>query len=320
MLVTEMKRNREYNFDEETLILIPNNCSTCGEELSINETLTHLSCSNLRCPDKVTLRTVSMLDQLNVTDIGEPTLRKLVKVFGIQSPLVFFLYETEDWESIDENDQSPTLFKKAELLKSQLDSKRNMTLVEFLKLANLPNIQTSSDKLLEGVSDLKQLYDELEYEGVDYVQRKLGIQAELSLKSIKMYNTLMDFKEDLLDVVDSGFVNIIADNRADVKVKAVCTDEVGGGFKRKADFYKYIDENYSNKVYIDWGKSATKSMDVLIWAGADGSPARYTNKVEKVETWNSRDSDIPILTASEFLEIIERSVDGQSVLDTLESL
>lgn len=121
-------------------------------------------------------------------------------------------------------------------------------------------------------------------------------------------------------MLSTGFINIIADTRADIRIKAVCTDEVGAPFRKKAEFYTYMDENFGDKIYIDWGKSATKSMDVLIWAGADGTPARYTNKVQKAENWNEQGEGIPILTANQFIEIVQGSANGQSVLDTLESL
>lgn len=39
------------------------------------------------------------------------------------------------------------------------------------------------------------------------------------------------------------------------------------------------------------------------WAGADGSPARYTSKVRTVENWNAKGSaNIPIVTVKEFIE------------------
>lgn len=320
LLVSELKDQEGYQFDEETLMLIPNNCCSCGSPLEINPTFTHLTCSNPRCIDKVTLRTVSMLDQLGVMDIGEPTIRKLIQIFSIDNPLLFFMYEPSDWDSVDEEDYNDSLKRKADSLYDKLKDKRRMTLINFIKIANLPNVQTSADKLLDGISTLEDFYEQLESGGVDFIQNKLGIQAEVSLKSSKLYLTFEEYKEDLFEVYNSGFIEIEDDNRADVRIKVVCTDEVGGGFKRKADFYNYMDENYGDKIYIEWGKSATKTMDVLIWAGADGSPARYTNKVQKTENWNSQGLNIPILTAREFLEIVDKCSDGEVVLDTLKSM
>ena len=320
MLVADLKLNEVGYLDEETLALIPDNCYECRSPLSINPTLTHLTCTNPRCVDKITLRTVAMFNQLDVVDIGEPTIKKLVKTFQMDSPFTFFYYEPSDWDELPPHLYNESQKKKADAVFGQLNSKREMTLVQFIKLANLPNIQDGAEKIFDGESDLAEFYEDLDTYGVDLIQGRLEIKKEDSLRSSKIYLTLQEFRDDLLDVFYSGYVTIIADNRADVKIKAVCSDEVGGGFRRKADFYKYIDENYSHKIYIDWGKSATKAMDVLIWAGAEGEPARYTSKVSKTETWNSQGSNIPILTASQFLDIIEHSSDGQSVLDTLRSM
>lgn len=320
MLVEDLKEQEGYRFSEETLMLIPNNCFSCGSKLEINPTFTHLTCSSPRCEDKVTLRTVAMFSQIGVVDIGEPSIRKFVDIFGIVSPLTMFFYEPSDWEGVEPYQYNESLKRKFDDVYRQLESKREMTLIDYIKIANLPNVQTSADKLFDGIDTLEEFYQKLETEGVAFIQQKLGIMTENSLKSSKLYLTFMEFKEDLFEAYESEFITIIADERADVKIKAVCSDEVGGGFRRKADFYDYMDENYGDKIYIDWGKSATKTMDVLIWAGADGSPARYTNKVQKAETWNEKGENIPILTASQFLEIVEQSSDGQAVLDTLQSI
>lgn len=42
------------------------------------------------------------------------------------------------------------------------------------------------------------------------------------------------------------------------------------------------------------------------WAGADGSPARYTNKVKTVEGYNNKGMNIPIMTTSQFIEEMEK--------------
>ncbi|MEC2463823.1 NAD-dependent DNA ligase [Bacillus cereus] len=320
MLVADLKNEEGYQLDELTLSLVPNNCFSCGSPLDINITLTSLTCSNPRCIDKVTLRTVAMFTQLGVVDIGEPTIKKLIRTFGIDCPLIFFCYEPSDWQDVPLEMYNESLKRKIDNVYVQLNTKRDMTLTQFIQIANLPNVQTSADKLFEGINTLGEFYEQLETGGSEFIQKKLGIQAENSLKSRKLYITFMEYKQDLESVLGTGFINIIADTRADIRIKAVCTDEVGAPFRKKAEFYEYMAEHYGDKIYIDWGKSATKSMDVLIWAGADGTPARYTNKVQKAEGWNNQGENIPILTAQQFLEIVDGSPDGSSVLNTLESL
>ena len=100
------------------------------------------------------------------------------------------------------------------------------------------------------------------------------------------------------------------DNNNLVYFKAVCSDEVGYPFKTKNDFYATVNNLYPN-IHVEFLQSVTKSIDYLIWAGADGSPARYTNKVKKVEGWNKsfketgKGKEIPIITASDFIILLQ---------------
>ena len=84
-----------------------------------------------------------------------------------------------------------------------------------------------------------------------------------------------------------------------------CSDQVGNGFNKKSEFYAYINNNYADRVHVNFLPSVNKSIDYLVWAGADGTPARYTNKVMKVESYNKKGSNIPIVTATQFIEIME---------------
>lgn len=38
------------------------------------------------------------------------------------------------------------------------------------------------------------------------------------------------------------------------------------------------------------------SIDYLVWSDTDSSPVRYTSKVQKVEDWKEKGSNIPIVT------------------------
>ena len=112
----------------------------------------------------------------------------------------------------------------------------------------------------------------------------------------------MEFKEDLLEGEEC--VNIIKlEGKKEINV--VCSDQVGGNFHKKSEFYAYIKDRFGDIVHVNFLSSVSKSIDYLVWAGADGSPARYTSKVSKVENWNARGSNIPIMTADMFIEELE---------------
>ena len=94
---------------------------------------------------------------------------------------------------------------------------------------------------------------------------------------------------------------IIVDTEGLKDVKIVCSDQVGGRFKTKNEFYTFVKKEFGDKINPIFLTSVNKNIDYLIWAGADGSPARYTSKVKSVEGYNARGYEIPIMTAEEFI-------------------
>ena len=188
---------------------------------------------------------------------------------------------------------------------SQIDKKRNFLLWEYVMIANLPDVRTSAQKIFSDYKTLDEAYANIETGGVDFIQKKMGIVAdgEVSVQAMKVYKSLMEFKDDLFEDVDN--VNIIS-TEGKVELNVVCSDQVGNGFAKKKDFYDYINTTFGGKLHVNFLPSVRKDIDYLVWAGADGSPARYTSKVRTVENWNSKGTtNIPILTAQQFIEEME---------------
>ena len=176
---------------------------------------------------------------------------------------------------------------------------------EFVQVANLPYIQTSARKIFQGYSNLTEAYEDIEEGGVDFIQKKLGITKDdsVSLQAMKIYTTLMEFKDDLLEGEEC--VEIIKlEGKKELNV--VCSDQVGDGFSKKNEFYAYVNSTFEDKVHVNFLTSVNRSIDYLVWAGADGSPARYTSKVQKVEGYNSKGCNIPIVTAKQFIDEMKR--------------
>ena len=138
---------------------------------------------------------------------------------------------------------------------------------------------------------------------------------------VNIYDVLITFKDDLFQALD--YVEIIKTNTADMtKILAVCSDEVGTPFKTKADFYSTVNNLYGD-IHVEFGNSVTKKVQYLVWAGAEGTGARVTNKVKKARDYNAQyeeklqngtlkegDHEIQILTASQFLEILRGIHEG----------
>lgn len=298
MFVSEIKENYEYlNLPEAFAAILPEYCETCGAPMEISESLTRLHCGNSRCRDKMVMRIKQLCQDLGVLGFGESTIEKFVATYDPDSPMdIFELQEGMQLANDVSVDVSNGIIR-------QIKDKKKMQLWEYVMFANVPQIRTSAMKLFDGYSTLDEAYADFEEGGISLIQKKLGTREGVSVNALKIYNNLMEYKNDLF----SGIGNVeIIDLSDKVKLKVVCSDQVGGKFKTKSEFYAYMNNQYADKIHIEFLPSVSKEIDYLVWAGADGSPARYTSKVQKVEGYNSKGCHIPIMTATQFIEEIER--------------
>lgn len=296
IFVEDLKEDyMKYSLPERFVEILPDTCEECGSPLMISEVLTGLHCSNPRCKDKIVMRIRAICRDLGIIEFGESTIRKFVEYYGVTNPLNFFDLK-EGMVISDEVSK-----KVSDTIIKQVVAKKKFLLWEFVQVANLPYIQTSARKIFSGYSCLEDAYKDIEEGKVDFIKKKLGIVKEdgVSIQATKIYTTLMEFKDDLLEGEEC--VEII--NLEGVQeLNVVCSDQVGNGFARKNDFYEYIKNTFNGKVHVNFLTSVNKTIDYLVWAGADGSPARYTSKVQKVENWNEKGSNIPIVTAEQLIE------------------
>lgn len=400
MLVKEFKETQGYRFPEEFLDLIPETCINpdCNGATAMSEVLTSLTCTNPRCPSKITVRLLTMLRGIGVKGVGKETARDIVNKFSLDNPMLIFAYKfEEDGCLTDRLNES-----RSKSIQEQIALRKSFTLSEYVKVSNLPHIQGSADAIFGKFDSLYEAYEKIESGGVDYIAECLNIKKRtsdidelvekrtaefinmlyelrdnveyvknyintneitifkgysnvadiyeildsgdtvcirnavrdtlyssnvefLSIRALKVYETLMVFKQDLFNALE--YVNILSVNNDDSGIKflkVVCSTEVGGSFTSKQDFYTFINNKYKSKVHVDFLPSVVKSIDILIWAGgsnpSSNSTARVTSKVKQVREWNAsyldrkeRDESllkanehfIPIMTASEFIDYIE---------------
>lgn len=298
MYVNELAANyAAYGLPKRFVDVLPSVCPSCGEPMEIRESLTGLGCSNPRCPDRILMRIKSICNQLGILQFGESTIEKFIEYYDVTCPLeIFGLQEG----MVVAEDVSP---KISESIISQIAKKKDFLLWEYVQIANLPYIQTSAKAIFEGYETLKEAYEDIEDGRVDFIQSRLGISCEgsVSIKAIRIYETLMEFKDDLIACI--GFVNIKS-MAGKIELNVVCSNQVGGGFGKKSEFYDYVNSTFGDRYQVNFLSSVNKKIDYLVWAGADGSPSRYTNKVKTVEGYNSKGTNIPIVTANQFINIL----------------
>lgn len=333
MLVKDFKDRMKDVYNEGFLSSLPEKCldSRCEAPTEMSEVLTTLCCSNPRCPTKIARRINAITASLGIKDLGNARANDFITKHGIDNPLLVFAYEPD---SDGEMGYSMSMDVSRKIANQFLE-KKSFTLWEYVRLANLPFIQSSALQIFGDYDDLDEAYSAIESGGVEFIRSKLNISkgskasseldeetGDISVRALKIYNSLMMFKPDLYQALP--FVNIIKTHEQGmITIKAVCSDEVGIPFKTKSDFYATVNNLYPN-IHVEFLNSVTKGIDYLVWAGADGTvQARVTNKVQKVRRYNDmynshkalgslRDGEhyIPIMTAGAFIKMLEKLQDS----------
>lgn len=304
MLVKEFIERRLDGFPNSFYESLPDTCleENCGYPTEMLETLTQLKCSNPRCPAKISQRLQSIFGYLGIKGVGDVGIRNFVNERGLTNPMFVFAYEPgaiEDGK--DGNFCSSVNEKMSQSIYEQIQSKNSFTLAEYVRISHIPHVQTSAGAIFDKFDDINLAYAEIEAGGLDYIKNCLGIKtAEVSLRAIKIYESLMTFKQDLIDAIDC--VNIIRKNAEDMVSFKVCVSgDVGCGFKTKASFYDYVNNLNPDRLHVDFLSSATKEIKYLIWNGEG-----ITRKVQSVMSRNEKGENIPIMNATEFIDEMKK--------------
>ena len=298
MFVSSIKENyQSMGLPQRFAEILPEYCEACGAPLELSETLTGLHCSNPRCKDKLVMRVRALIQSLGILTFGEANIEKFLATWTIDGPMdIFGLHKGDSL--------SPEISQKvSDVIIEQIQAKNHMLLWEYVMLSNIPFVQTSARKIFQGYKTLEDAYADIEARGVPFIQEKLGNADPhfLSVQAMKVYNSLMMYKDELLSSVQ--YIHIV-DLTGVKELNVVCSDQVGGRFAKKAEFYAYVNNTFADKVHVNFLPAVNKGIDYLVWAGADGSPARYTSKVKTVEGYNAKGCNIPIVTAEQFIEIV----------------
>lgn len=292
------------SLDPRFFEVVPQFCESCESPLDMNMALTELKCINPMCTGKLVMRVRKLCESLGIKHFGESSIEKWVDENGIVSPLQ--LYNIEDGMLL--NGISDSL---ADKLLPQISAVKTMKLWEFVANAQLPYIQMSAKKLLEGYSSLEEFFKDMTDGGVDFIQTRLGIGDQyddfgnpiVSTMAAKVFTSLLESQEELLEAIN--YINLEDESNVREFI-IVASDEVGNGFSTKREFYNYIKQRYAGLATFTIGSSVTKKTNVVIWKGFDGTPARETSKVKR--TYELHDQGVPIqgYTAAEFIEAFDK--------------
>ena len=294
MLVKEFIERRIDGFPNSFYESLPDTCleENCGYPTEMLETLTQLKCSNPRCPAKIAQRLQAIFGYLGIKGVGEVGIRNFVNERGLTNPMFVFAYEPGSIEDgKDGNFCSSVNESMSQSIYEQIQKKNSFTLAEYVRISHIPHVQTSAGAIFDKFDDINLAYEAIESGGLEYIKECLGIKnAEVSLRAIKIFESLMTFKTDLIEAISC--VDIIKKNTGDMTSFKVCVS----GFKTKASFYDYVNSLNPNRLHVDFLSSATKEIKYLIWNGGG-----ITRKVQSVMNRNDKGENIPIMNATEFI-------------------
>lgn len=292
------------SLDPRFFEVVPQFCDSCESPLDMNMALTELKCINPMCTGKLVMRVRKLCEALGIKHFGESSIEKWVDENGIVSPLQ--LYDIEDGMLL--NGISDSL---ADKLLPQISAVKTMKLWEFVANAQLPYIQMSAKKLLEGYSSLEDFFSDMTDGGVEFIQTRLGIGDQyddlgnpiVSTMASKVFTSLLESQEELLEAIN--YITLEDESNVQEFI-IVASDEVGSGFSTKREFYNYIKQRYAGLATFTIGSSVTKKTNIVIWKGFDGTPARETSKVKRTYELHNQGVQIQGYTAAEFIEAFDK--------------
>ena len=188
MLVAELDKNRFKKIDSRFYDSLPKFCEveSCGFPMQINEVLTEVSCSNVRCPKKIAKRVQELCQKLGI-EITYLTAFDYVIMNHITNPM--YLFKSQAGIELEQEERDKI--------------RKQMSLERFVELNCLPYLEDTI-KIFKEYDSLDDFYADLESDGIEFLEKQLSVfvDEELSMRALKAYDVLMTFKPDLYDGID----------------------------------------------------------------------------------------------------------------------
>lgn len=281
---------------DELLDIIPEICPVCGSEIEFTDSLKQIYCTNKRCSLKIAARLESMAKAMKADGWGESTCLEVVQYFNLKSPYQIFVVGEQGLNC-------PYVSAFSKKIASICDpKKRKVKLWEVVRLAGIPSIETIAYKIFDGYSSLSEAYEDIEAYEVPFIADKLGLRnAETGVMAVNIYNTLMEYKGELL----FGEQKFDVYTPTGIPMTIAITGSVEG-YHNKGEFIQYINSRYAGKINAMLMNSVTSQVNVLI-ADNDTSSNKYRTACRLKE----KGAEIIITDSHGLIRILdEQFIDG----------
>ena len=271
---------------QESEIVIPSNCETCGSSL-VNEG-TRLYCPNKSCSKRVLHQLLKWVQVVDIRDLGETLVNSLFEKKVVQAISDIYKLNVETLTPFFLNEESIAAEKKslgAEKVIKSIENHKNISLEAFIAGFDIEGIgETTVEKLVSaGFNSLEKLLNA----SVDEIASVYGF-AEIMAKTF--VNGLKENAEEM-KILSSTYVNIIKKESGALSGKSFCfTGELVT--MKRADA-----ENLVKNAGGSCKSSVTKDLSYLVTNDTTSGSSKNV-KAAKL--------GIPIISENEFLQMINK--------------
>jgi DNA ligase (NAD+) len=247
------------------------NCPNCEGPLDYKEP--ELWCLNIDCDGSLVRQLVHATKTIQVDELGEPTIQKMVETLEVKTLADIITLEYEDVLALDgfAETSAATLYNNIQLVIKKVEDWK------ILASLNIKGIgKTLSKQLL-----LKHSFEELMSLSLEEVEKEQNFSFERSYTLLKGFEDNSELINELHQLM-----NVITTKSSGPDTRStVC---FSGKLPQKKDFYRKIAESKNMSVVA----SVTSKLTMLVSSGES------TAKLEKAQK-----RGIPVLSIDEFLEL-----------------
>lgn len=249
---------------EDTLRLLPKICE-CGHELVFSDSLRYLYCDNSECKRQLKERVKAFYRRLNI-DISDINIELIIKELNIVIPYQLLMIDEADKHGLLDNiknNRTEKLVADTKKIKS-----KSYFCYEIAEMCGIDYIVDVAKKIFSGFESFEDAYDEIEIGQIPFINERLGIKdIDNSILSIKIYNKLIDLKEEL----------IFAETQLPIKeydkeiIRIAFCDNIYP-YVNKSELIDQLNYRYEYRFMIV--SSINNKVDILV-RNHDGNNAKY---------------------------------------------
>lgn len=238
-------------------------CPSCSSRLVRSEK--ELQCVNPDCPETNLQRILASVRNIGIEELGEPTIRKIIKILGVKTLSDIFRLSVLDILKLEGFKD-----KSASNLYKQIQKARETTDYQFLASLNVRGLGQTSAKALLSKYTIAEL-------------RRLTQEELLVIKQIgpAMSESIYKFFQEKSEIIDELLKSVsVSDTKGAVSAADTKTICFTGEMPEKRSYYSNLAAKHDYKA-VD---SVTKDLSILVAADLSSS----SSKIKKANSLGIR--------------------------------